>query len=103
MTRSPAFLTQSLPKTQEHRPNKKSHPAPGGPTAPFISISSSHLSSSCLRVSSCPSRLPSLHGRQLWSRQLRSCIGRVSSCHTRGRLRSEEHTSELQSLRHLVC
>src|ERR1035441_5852568 len=30
-------------------------------------------------------------------------VSRLVSTHVRGRRRSEEHTSELQSLRHLVC
>src|SRR5947199_882010 len=35
--------------------------------------------------------------------QVRATVGRQRSLHSHDRRRSEEHTSELQSLRHLVC
>src|SRR5437899_9586021 len=62
-----------------------------------------------LAARSLRNRLGTFDARSSFAIRVRSCWGlapqarRTARAKARGDLRSEEHTSELQSLRHLVC
>src|SRR5437899_10240031 len=73
-------------------------PRPRGSTLfPYTTL---FRSSPVISSSSCLSRSPSTKG----SKAASSTFGSGSACATSpDKRRSEEHTSELQSLRHLVC
>src|SRR5262245_64866298 len=52
---------------------------------------------------SAPDRAPFRARPSRWNRAASGCRARCAGRSTRSSRRSEEHTSELQSLRHLVC
>src|SRR5262245_65032307 len=77
---------------------------------PYTTLFRSRAEGACLGTGVCPRVVAARRGRGagrapavVSSRRARGDRARPALLRARGRVRSEEHTSELQSLRHLVC